>query len=156
MKIKHLLLIVCLLCSSFISAQKSGFNSLFDKYQNEDDITVISISKAMFNLFPGNINLNIDIRNIVPKIEYLRVITTANRNLNKQMALEFKSLIDKDKTYEELMRIKEGGSNITFNIKKNGDIINELIMLINENDEFVAIQILGNFTIEDIQKISKR
>jgi len=53
------------------------------------------------------------------------------------------------------MRIREGKSNVIFNAKKKGYIINELIMFINDENEFFAIQILGNFTMNDIQKITQ-
>ena len=155
MKTKYLLLIIFLLSSNFIFAQKSEFNSLIDKYEKEDDVTIITVSKAMFNLIGGKINTgnNVDLTNIVPKIESLRLITSESSKLQKQMEAEFKSLINKDKTYEELMRIKDGKTNITFNFKKSKGV-NELIMFISEEDGFVAIQILGSFTVEDIQKMT--
>ena len=155
MKTKYLFLILFLLGSSLIYAQSSSFSKLFEKYENEDDVTIVNISKAMFNLIPGNLKTgNVDIKNIVPKIESLRIITSDKSELKEKMFAEFKAIVDKDKNYEELMRVKSGKSNITFNIKKKGDFINELIMLINEEDEFVAIQILGNFLLDDIKKIA--
>ncbi len=155
MKAKYLLLIICIFSSSLIYAQNS-FNNLFDKYENEDDVTVISISKAMFKMIPGNINTgNIDIKNIVPKIESMLIITSEKAGIREKMSSEFKSLINQNKNYEELMRVKSGKSNIIFNAKKKGDIINELVMLINDEKDFVAIQISGNFTLDDIQKIAK-
>ena len=155
MKLKYLLLIMCLISSSFIYSQNT-FKSLFDKYENEDDVTIVSISKSMFNLIPGNISkANVDINNILPKIESLLLISSEKNNVKDKMALEFKSLIEKNKDYEELMRIRDGKSNVIFNVKKKGDIINELIMFINDETDFMAIQILGNFTIDDVQQITK-
>ncbi|MDR0743445.1 MAG: DUF4252 domain-containing protein [Tannerella sp.] len=156
MKTKSLLLMICLLCNSIIYAQSSTINKLFDKYENEDDITVISISKAMFKMIPENINTgDVNIKNIIHKIESMRIITSNNANLKEKMSSEFKSSVNGNKDYEELMRVKDGKSNITFNARKKGDIINELIMLINGEDSFVAIQITGNFTLNDIQEIVK-
>jgi len=156
MKTKYLFLIISLLFGSVMNAQSSAFNRLFDKYENENDVTVVNISKAMFNLIPGNINTGkVDIKNIVPKIESLRLITTDKSELKHKMFADFKAIIEKDRNYEELMRIKSGKSNVNFNIKKKGEIINELIMLINEEENFVAIQILGNFLLDDIKKIAE-
>jgi len=156
MKTKYLLLIMCLFGSSILYAQNSAFKNLLEKYENEDDVTVVSISKAMFNLIPANIKTNnVDIKNIVPKIESLLILTSDKSSIKEKMNADFKSLIDKDKSFEELMRIKSGSSNITFNIKKKGNLISELVMLINDEADFVVIQILGNFTIEDIQSIAK-
>ena len=155
MKLKYLLLIICLLSSSIIYSQTT-FKNLFDKYENEDDVTIVSISKSMFNMIPGNISKsNVDIQNILPKIESLLLITSKKISIKEKMALEFKSLVEINKNYEELMRIRDGKTNIIFNAKKEGNIVKELIMLINDENDFVAIQILGNFTLEEIQQIAK-
>ena len=157
MKIKYLLLIICLLSNSIIYAQNNTFKSLFDKYENEDDVTIVSISKAMLNMIPGNINIkdNINISNVLPKIESLLIITSNKSEKKEKMASDFKSLVEKNKDYEELMRVRDGKSNVIFNVKKKGDIINELILLINDEKDFVAIQISGNFMLDDIQNIIK-
>ena len=156
MKIKYLLIIICMmLCSSITYAQSNTFKGLFEKYESEDDVTVVNISKAMFNLIPGNISTgNVDIKNIIPKIESLLIITSGKKDIKDKMYSEFKNVADKDKNFEELMRIKDGKSNVTFNARKSGGIIKELVMLVNDKDNFVAIRILGNFTVEDIQKIT--
>ena len=157
MKTKYLLLIMCILSINIAYAQNNTFKSLFEKYESEDDVTIISISKAMFNMMSGSsINTgNVDLKNIAPKIESLLIITSDKSAMKEKMALEFKSVIEKDKNYEQLMRIREGKSNVIFNAKKNGNIINELIMFVDDENEFVAIQILGNFTLDEIQQITK-
>ena len=159
MKIKYLLIIICIFGSSLTYAQSNTFKGLFEKYEHEDDVTVVNISKAMFKLIPGNVNVstgNVDIKNIIPKIESLLIITSGKNNIKEKMYSEFKNVAGKDKNFEELMRIKDGKSNVTFNAKKSGDIIKELVMLVHNEDNFVAIQILGNFTLEDIQKITSK
>jgi hypothetical protein len=157
MKAKVFLLTVCLLSSLTMLAQDKNINNFFDKYENEDNVTVVSISKAMFNMISGsNINTgSADISAILPKMESMRIITSENKDLKEKMAAESKAIITKNNKYEELMRIKDGKSNVTFNAIKKGDIINELLMLIINENNFAAIQILGNFTVEDIQKITK-
>ena len=156
MKIKHLLIVICMMGSSFAYAQNSTFSNLFEKYENEDDVTVVSISKAMFNMIPGNISTgNVDIKDILPKIESMLIMTSEKKNMREKMYSEFKSITEKDKNYERLIRVKDGKANITFDARKSGGMIKELIMLVNDVDNFVAIQILGNFTVEDVQKITK-
>ena len=155
MKIKYLLLTICLLSCSITYAQNNTFSHLFEKYENEDDVTVVSISKAMFNMIPGNISTgNVDIKDILPKIESLLLISSNTNKMKDKMYSEFKNITEKDKNYEQLMRIKDNKTNVNFHVRKSGNMITELIMLVNEDDNFVAIQILGNFTFEDIQKIA--
>ena len=156
MKTKYLLLTVCLFCGSLLYAQSDPFKSLFEKYENEDDVTIVSISKSMFNLIPGNIKTNdVDLTSIISKVESLLIITSEKKDLKEKMNAEFKAMVDKNRNYEELMRIRSGKSNVTFNVRKKGDLINELIMLVNDEKDFVAIQLLGNFTLDDIQKLTK-
>jgi hypothetical protein len=107
-------------------------------------------------MIPGNINTGgVNIKDIVPKIESMKIITTEKKTIKETMYSDFKKIINNEKSYEELMRIKDGKDAITFNVRKEGNDIRELIMLINEEDSFVVIQILGNFTIEDLEKITK-
>jgi vacuolar-type H+-ATPase subunit F/Vma7 len=154
MKTKNLLVMICLLCSVITGAQNNAINKLFDKYENEDDITVISISKAMFKMLPDNVNTgHVNMKSIINKIETMRLIASHKTDLKEKMNTEFKSLINNDKYYEELIRIKDNKSIITFNVKKKGESIQELIMLINDEDSFTVIYILGDFILEEIQEI---
>jgi len=156
MKIKYLLIIICMMGSSIVYAQSNTFSSLFEKYENEDDVTVVSISKAMFNMIPGNISTgSVDIKDILPKIESLLLITSGTNNMKDKMYSDFKTITEKDKNFEQLMRVKDNKSNINFHVRKSRNMIKELILLVSEEKNFVAIQILGNFTVEDIQKITK-
>lgn len=157
MKTKNLFLIICLLCSSIVCAQNSTINKLFDKYEDEDDIVIINISKAMFKMIPGNISTgNVDIKEIIPKIESMRLLTSSKKEIKKNFSSEIKKLINSDKYYEELMYIKDGKSKITFNVKNKENFISELIMLIDSEEDLTAIYITGNFVLEDIQKIAEK
>jgi len=157
MRTKYLLLIVCLLGSFMLQAQNNTFKSLFEKYENEDDVTIVSISKSMFNLIKGaNIKTgDVDLNSLLPKVESMLIITSEKSELKEKMNADFKSVVDKNKNYEELMRVRSGKSTVTFNVQKKGDLINELIMLVNDEKDFVAIRILGNFTLDDIQNLTK-
>lgn len=59
-------------------------------------------------------------------------------------------------SYTELMRVKDDGDSVFFYTKQKGELIEELLMLVSEPDEFTVIRITGNFTIEDIQKITAK
>ncbi|MDR1382006.1 MAG: DUF4252 domain-containing protein [Tannerella sp.] len=157
MNTKTLLLAACLLCCGIACAQESAMNRLFDKYGKDENVVVISISKAMFKLIPDNVSISkdhVDIKSIVNKIESMRLITTSNTALGKKIDDEIRELVDRDGKYEELMRIRDGKSAVTFCVRKNGELIGELIMLIDEEKEFVVICIAGSFTLEEIQEIA--
>jgi hypothetical protein len=108
-------------------------------------------------MIPGNISTgNVDIKEIIPKIESMRLLTSSKKEIKKNFSSEIKKLINSDKYYEELMYIKDGKSKITFNVKNKENFISELIMLIDSEEDLTAIYITGNFVLEDIQKIAEK
>ena len=87
------------------------------------------------------------------EIEGLQVLTTENNSIKEKMRDDFKKLISKD--HQELMRVKDGKTRATFYVKQKGDLISEMIMLADTDNSFNVIQLLGNFTLQDIQEITK-
>jgi hypothetical protein len=59
------------------------------------------------------------------------------------------------KAYEELMTVRDGNQNIRFVIKDNGDIIEELLLLVGSPDEFVMISFVGKIDLDKIAKLAK-
>lgn len=148
MKTKNITILLFLLCTNLCFAQ----NKLFGKYADMDHVTSVYISKAMFQLMPTMEAGGLNLMNLKGKIESLQILSTENVTTKEQMKKEFSNLIN-DK-YEELMRVKDGGTKATFYIKKKGEQISELIMLADTDREYSVIQILGNFSLKDIQSIA--
>jgi hypothetical protein len=148
MKSKYFFILIALCCSSLSFAQ----NKLFDKFAEMDQVQSVYISKAMFQMMP-NIEANgLNLMNMKGKVESLQILNTDNKEKANQMRQEFSGLINKQ--HEELMRVKDGKTSATFYAKQKGDLIHELIMLANTEDGFTVIQLLGNFTLQDIQDIT--
>ena len=149
MKTKNILLILLLFCTSICFAQ----NKLFDKYSEMDNVTSVYISKAMFQMIPNFETNGLNLMNLKGKIEGLQVLSTENNNIKENMRTDFKALIGKD--HQELMRVKDGKTRATFYVKQKGDLISEMIMLADTDSSFNVIRLIGNFTLQDIQDITK-
>jgi hypothetical protein len=54
------------------------------------------------------------------------------------------------------MKIKEDGNNVVFYGQKSGNFIQSLVMFVDGDNECVLIRLLGQFTTEDIKKITKQ
>ena len=130
-------------------AAQTNNDALFEKYAEKDGVTSVYISKKMPSMETAGLNLI----NMKGKIESLQILTCENESLQEQMRKDFSGLIKKE--HEELMRVRDGESKITFYIKQKGELINELIMLSDDEKEFSVIQLLGQFTLQDIQEITK-
>ena len=149
MKTKNILLLLFLCCTSICFAQ----NKLFDKYSEMDNVTSVSISKAMFQMMPNFETNGLNLMNLKGKIEGLQILTTENNSIKETMRNDFKNLIGKD--HEELMKVIDGKTRATFYVKQKGDLISELIMLADTDKSFNVIRLSGNFTLQDIQEITK-
>ena len=144
---KYFIMALCLFCTSTGFAQ----NKLFEKYADMDNVTSVYISKAMFQMMPAIENVGVNLMNMKGKIESLQLVTTENKDRIAQMKKDFSQLITSQ--HQELMRIKDGKSNVKFYSNMKGDQIKELIMLVDAENNFTAILLVGNFTIKDIQEI---
>jgi hypothetical protein len=132
-------------------------NKLFDKFSEMEGVTSVFISKSMLQMMPGmKIQNGMDIRVFAGKLSGILILTSENQGIAKMMRSET-AHFNNNPAYEILMKVKDDGSNVNFYVKKKSEtLISELVMLVDEPDEFVIIQMNGNMTMEDIQKLTKK
>lgn len=139
-----------------LSAQKNPF----EQFTDMDGVTSVFISKNMLSLFPKNAkNMNyggIDVSSFLNKLSSILILTTENENIGRRMVSLANAQVKSNK-YELLMRIKsDDNDNVNFYMKGNPSNITELIMIVDGSDnESVIMQFLGNFTLQDIQKMTE-
>lgn len=108
MKTRYGLLFLCLLYTGFCAAQEE----LFDKYAEKDSVTSIYVSKVMFDMMPTIGDVGLSLMNMKGKVESLRLITTGQQELIRQMQKEFSQLVGS--RHQELLRVRDGKTNATF------------------------------------------
>jgi len=106
----------------------------------------------MFQMMPKIESIGINLVNMTGKIESLQLVKTEKKDKIVQMKKDFSKLVTSQ--HQELMRVKEGKNRVNFYSNVKGDQIKELIMLIESEDNFTAIMLIGNFTLKDIQDIA--
>lgn len=136
------------------TAQNNAINKYFQKYEDNDAFTSVYISEYMFSLF-ADIDAedpeDKEVLEILNGLESLQVLTTENNP--KKHFEEALGLIDQ-KEYKVLMKVKDKGANVRFLIKKEGNMVKELLLLV-EGDEFVLLSIVGNVNLNKISKLAK-
>lgn len=150
MKSKYILIICTVFLTRVGMAQN---NQLFDKYAEMDHVTSVYISKAMFQMMPVIEQVGVNLMNMKGKIESLQLVTTERQDLVPQMRKEFSGLIHTG--HEELMRVRDGKTRVTFYSNMKGEQIKDLIMLADADSTYTVIQLTGNFTLQDIQEITQ-
>ena len=149
MKTKCIMIVLGLVCIQMGFAQ----NKLFDKYADMDDVVSVYISKAMFQMIPKVADIGMDMANLSGKMDGLQLVTTEKKEMISQMRKEFTALVSKEQ--EELMRVRNGDTRVTFYANMKNDLIKELLMVADADSSYTVIQILGNFTLKDIQEITQ-
>ncbi len=144
-----------------VNAQDSPTNKLFEKYSGKDGFTTVSISKDLFGLF-ANVNSDDpdakEMKDMMSKLNGIRVLMLENKDGADKSTMEnFKNELSKIKTdnYSDLMTVKESGQEVKFLIKKKGENIGELLLLINSGDEVGFVSITGDIDMNTISKLSK-
>ena len=132
---------------------------LFEKLGDNEQITTVYVSKALLNMFPGMADKvdvdGVDIGKIVSKLEQIDIYTSDKKEGSQLIRAEAKKLQSQSKSYEVLMRIKDEGENVIFYAERDKDRFKSLIMFVDEGNECTLIRLLGSFTAEDIQSVTK-
>jgi hypothetical protein len=151
-----------LIVVAFLCIQWNGFaqDNLFNKLADRDDITQVTVTKALLNMMPGilsSMNVEwIDMKKIALGLEQLDIFAAESEGAKQLIRQTANELLKKDKSYEVLMKIKDGNDNVAFYGQKEGTLIKSLIMFSDDNFDCTLIRLLGKFTTEDIKAIVEK
>ena len=167
---KNIILVPVLI--AFFSTTVIKGQSIFERYANADDVSLVSISPKMFKML-GQISIGGDdpeaqeYLEMVSSINNFKVLISGNDEVNAEISRyvskEFSSY-----DLEELMTVKDADTNVTFYVKsgKSDDRVEKLIMYVKGvNSEIIENSPLNGRSIEtilmiiegdiDLNKISK-
>jgi len=150
----------------------AGFSqSVFDKFEDLDDVTTVIVNKSMFNLL-AKMDIETDdpeakeFISIVNSLKSLKVFTTENKKVGDDMKSSVDSYLSSSKM-EELMRIKDKDANVKFYIKegKDSDHVSELLMFVTgmkdveangHKFETVILSLTGDIDLNNISSLTKK
>lgn len=150
---KYLFVISFCLLTWSMNAQ-NAIEKYFQQYEDDNAFTSVYVSEHMFGLF---MDLEIEdeedaeLVKIIGGLKSLHILTTDNTP--KKYYQEALSRINRSE-YDVLMKVKDEETNLQFLIKKKGDVIEELLLLV-EEEEFVLMSIVGNINLKKISRLAK-
>lgn len=156
MKRLCLLLLLITAGTGLFAQQLSTIDRFFQKYENDQTFTLVSITPKMFSMF-SKVNINSaegkDFMTVVKKLRGLKILVKENTKEGNKLYQEASSLLTKD--LEELMTVRDGGDLVKFMVRENaaGNIA-ELVMLVGSKDEFVAMSLWGDIDLNEISQIA--
>ena len=137
--------------------------SQFDKFEDIEGVTSVIVNQKAFSLM-SKIGSESDEEylSLIQNIESLEVFATESVEVAKQMESEVKKYLSSG-NLEELMRVKDGGSNVVIYVKegKSEDFVKELFMFVkdggeNSDKESVIISLTGDIDLKQISKLTEK
>ena len=127
---RKLILIVVFIVTPLVTFGQS----IFDKFEDSDNVTTVVVTKKMFDLFSRISSDDPDTKDAMEMIKSLtglKIFTTEN----KAVAADMKATVNrylKSSSLDELMRVKDEDVNVKFYIKegKDADHVKELLMFV--------------------------
>lgn len=164
---KRIVLLVALLALPMATFAQS----IFDKFEESDNVTTVVVTKKMFELF-SRIDAEDkeakEFMELTKSLHNLRVFVTEN----KSVAADMKSTVDKylkSSAMEELMRVKDKDANVKFYIRqgKDADHVKELLMFVDgingtakmpgdRKVETVLLSLTGDIDLNKISTLTKK
>ncbi len=117
-------------------AQTGLAQSMFDKYEDLDNVSAVVINQSMFRLL-ANIDVEVDdpeakdFMDIAKSLKNLKVFITEDKAIGADMQKSMTSYLASN-DLEELMRVKDKDANVKFYIKqgRDEDHVSELLMFV--------------------------
>ena len=150
--IKAFLCVVAALSCLTVNAQVKAF----EKYADMKNVSYVYISKFMLNMAGKNAAPSvpgIDTKTLAGKLTGIQIITSEHKEAQKKLKSDVKSIMEKDK-YELMMQMNEEDNkvNIFHHIDKKQSAV---IMQVEDDDEMTVIVFSGNFTLDDVMKMTQ-
>lgn len=137
--------LVLIIAVALMSVTSYG-QSMFDQFEDMDGVTSVVVNSKMFSML-ANIEINTDdpesqaFVDMIKKITSLKVLTTGDAAISKQMNSKVKSYLSSS-NLDELMRMKDGDQTVKIYVKEGKDEnhVKELLMFVNGLKEMTAGQ----------------
>ena len=127
-----------LFISSFIVSFWVSGQNIFERYADNGDVKLVSISPKMFKML-GQMSLNLkdpeaqEYIEMVTSINNFKVLISSNQEISSEMLKWFNQQVS-DQDLEQLISIKEQEADVIFYVKKGKkeDYVEQLLMFVNE------------------------
>lgn len=128
--------------------------SLFAKYSDMNNVSSVYISKAMIEMNPELYAKDVNIGKIAKQLELVQILSTMDNEVKRELRRDIESVVQAQK-YELLMKQKGIVSRMAFYVKRKGEKVQDLIMVVDGAATLKYVRLVGDMTLKDIQNIMK-
>lgn len=172
MKNKLLVLVMAIMLLPMLGMAQD----IFEKYSDNSDVTYVSIKPKMFQMI-AKMGINVEdpeakaYMDMVKSITSFKTVMTENKMISADISKWVKS---RSTSLEELMEVKDDGTEVKFYIKegKDSDHVKELLIFVNGIDkvmkesvdvngkqrriETVIVSLTGDIDLNEISKLTDK
>ncbi len=160
MKKTTTLIAALVLVSTFTIGQSKSVESFKNKYKDDRDATVVTLQGNIFKLIGSIAEYSDDedakaLSKIAGGIKSMQILSLPKyeTGLEADEIKQLKSNLKKE-SYEELMSMKEGRETVVVYSQGNEDEVRNMLILVEEKNEFVLINIDGVLKMKDLAYIA--
>ncbi len=141
-----------------LQAQSNAISKHFSTFQRDTSFTKVTVTSRMFSLFTeieAEDEEEAEILAAMAKLKGIKALVKNNSDNSKKLYFDAVDVVQNDGGYEELMTVEDAGENVQFMIREEGDQINELLMIIGGNQNFMVMTLYGEIDLNTIAKLSR-
>lgn len=153
---RSIIVFILLVNLAFAFGQK---NTLKD-YAEKEGLTTVVLSKSMLSMFPKNADISyggLNVGEFLDKLSGINIYMSPKGEAANKL-VKYATDFMKTPGYEMLMGVKtEKGEDANLYIRGTEENISELVLIVQgKSKESAVMQFMGNFTLEDIQKMVEK
>jgi len=154
-----IILIIFLLAGHIGICQSQAVMDFHNKYKDNGKYLSVKIEGGLLKMLSGvetNDEETQDFIDAVSKIEAIDVhsINRDDGDFTDSDVKKFKKEVYKEK-YDELMIVRDGDTDVDFLIKEKKGKISDLLLVVDEPDEFIIVSISGEIDLKTIAKVTE-
>ena len=153
---KRIFIIAALLLVSAATFAQNG-KSIYQKYSDEDGVSAVYISPAMFRMIGKIPDLkvegdDIDLSPIIRSLTGLYIIDSENPGINARLKADAERFISSG-NYELLMEAKDSGETVRMFTVGTEAIVKGFVMIAVDGEETTFICLDGNMNRDELEKV---
>lgn len=153
---KHFIILIAALLLTVSAAAQNG-RSIYQKYSDEENVSAVYISPAMFRLIgkipevdtgDGEVNFS----SIIRSLSGMYIINSENEKINGNLRAEAERFINSGK-YEMLMEAKDSGQTVRMYTVGNEKTVEGFVMLAAESASVTFICLDGRMPRDEFEQL---
>ena len=134
---------------------------LYNKYSDQEGVSAVYISPAMFKLIGQLPDINVetadgkkmDMAPLIRSFSGFYMLNFENKSaLSAELYKEVTAMVNKG-SFELLMEVKDSGSTIRMYTLGDDKVVNSFVCIINEEDQTMFFSLEGSMNRSDVEKL---